>query len=60
MKNDIIPPSMIRKKELHSGLHEEEYLSSLEKNVDEHFETELKPWSTIMYSLHEEIPVRKG
>ena len=55
MKNDIIPPSMIRKKELHSGLHEEEYLSSLEKNVDEHFETELKPWSTIMLSLHEEL-----
>ena len=34
---------MIRKKELHSGLQDEEYLSSLEMNVDEHFEKELNP-----------------
>ena len=33
---------MIRKKELHSGLQDEECLSSLEKNLDEHFEKEYK------------------
>ena len=51
---------MIWKKELHSGLQEEENLSSLEKNLDEHFEKEYKslmnhhvepPWRT---------PVNKG
>ena len=42
IKNDIIPPPMIRKKELNSGLQDEEYLSSLEKNLDEHFEKEYK------------------
>ena len=35
IKNDIIPPPMIRKKELHSGLQYEESLSFLEKNLDE-------------------------
>ena len=48
IKNGIIPPSIIRKKELHSGLQYEEYLISLEKNLDEHFEKELNPWWTIM------------
>ena len=43
-KNDIIPPPMIRKKELHSELHDEECLNSSEKNLDEHFEKELNPW----------------
>ena len=38
IKNDIIPPPMIQKKELHSRLQDEEYLSSLEKNLDENFE----------------------
>ena len=32
---------MIQKKELHSGLQDEENLSSLEKNLDENFEKEL-------------------
>jgi len=37
IKNDIIPPPMIRKKELHSGYQDEESLNSLEKNVEENF-----------------------
>lgn len=48
IENDIIPPPMIRKKELHSGLPYEESLSFLEKNVDEHFENELSPWWNII------------
>ena len=48
IKNNIIPPPMIRKKELHSGLQYEESLSFLEKNLDEHHEKELNPWWTIM------------
>ena len=51
---------MIRKKELHSELQDEECLSSLEKNVDEHFEKELTPWWTIMLSLHEELRKTEG
>ena len=43
IKNDIIPLLLIRKEELHSGLQDEEYLSSLEKNLDENFENELNP-----------------
>ena len=48
MKNDIGPPQMIWYKELHFGMQDEEYLSSFEKNLDEHFEKELNPWWTIM------------
>ena len=48
MKNDIAPPQMIRQKELHFRMQEEEYLSSSEKNLNEHFEKELNPWWTIM------------
>ena len=43
IKNEITTPQKMCVKELHSGLQDEENLSSLEKNVDEHFETELKP-----------------
>ena len=46
MKNDIIPPLLIRKEELHSGLQDEEYLSSLEKNLDDNFEKEMTTPST--------------
>ena len=42
MKNDILPPQKIREKQLHSGLQDEESMSSSEKNVDEHFEKEFK------------------
>ena len=48
IKNDITPPQMIRWKELHFGMQDEEYLSSSEKNLDEHLEKELNPWWTIM------------
>ena len=41
IKNDITPPQKICVKELHSGLPDEENLSSSEKNVDEPFEKEL-------------------
>ena len=41
---DITPPENIRQKELHSELHEEEYLNFSEKNLDECFEKELNPW----------------
>ena len=34
--------------QLHSGLQDEENLSSSEKNLDEHFEKELNHWWTIM------------
>ena len=34
---------MIRLKELHSELQDEDCLSSSEKNVNEHFEKELNP-----------------
>ena len=34
--------------QFHSGLEEEEYLSSSEKNLDEHFEKELNPLRNIM------------
>ena len=43
IKNDIIPPPMIQKTELHSGLQYEESLSSQEMNLDENFEKELNP-----------------
>ena len=39
---------MIRKKEMHSRLQDEEYMGSSEKNLDEHFEKELNPLWTIM------------
>ena len=48
VKNDITPPQKIRLKELHFKMEDEEYLSSSEKNLDEHFEKELNPWWTIM------------
>ena len=35
IKNDLIPPPIIQKKELHSGLQYEESLSFLENNLDE-------------------------
>ena len=34
---------MIRLKELHFKMQDKEYLSSSEKNLDEHFEKELNP-----------------
>ena len=37
---------MIQKKELHFGMRDEEYLSSLEKNLDENFEKELILYET--------------
>ena len=40
-------------------MQDEEYLSSSEKNLDEHFEKELNPWWTTMLSLHEELRKRK-
>ena len=43
IKNDITPSQKICVKELDSGLQDEENLSSLEKNVDEHFEKKLNP-----------------
>ena len=43
IKNDITPPQKICVKELHSGLQDEENLSSSEKNLNEHFEKELNP-----------------
>ena len=43
IKNDITPPQKICVKELHSGLQDEESLSSSENNVDEHFKKELNP-----------------
>ena len=43
VRNDITPPQKIRYKELHSGFQDEEYLSSFEKNLDEHFENDLSP-----------------
>ena len=39
---------MVRKKELHSGLQDEEWLSSSEKNLNEHLEKELNIRWTIM------------
>ena len=48
VKNDITPSQKIRYKELHFGMQDEEYLSSSEKNLDEHFEKELNLWWTIM------------
>ena len=44
IKNDIIPAPMIRLKELHFKMQDKEYLSSSEKNLDEHFENELNHW----------------
>ena len=41
--------------ELYFGMQDEEYLSSSEKNIDEHFEKELNPWWAIMQSLYEEL-----
>ena len=35
---------MIWLKELHFKMQDKEYLSSSEKNLDEHFEKELNPW----------------
>ena len=43
MKNDILPPQKIREKGLNFEMQDEEYLSSSEKNLDEHFEKELNP-----------------
>ena len=48
VKSDITPPQKIRYKELHFGMQDEEYLSSSEKNIDEHLEKELNPLWTIM------------
>ena len=43
-----ITTSKDKGEQLHSGLQDEEYLSSLEKNLDENFEKELNPLWTIM------------
>ena len=48
VKHDIRPPQKIMYKELHFEMQDEEYLTSSEKNLDEHFEKELNPWWTIM------------
>ena len=42
VKNDITPPQNIREKGLNFEMQDEEYLSSSEKNLDEHFEKEIK------------------
>ena len=43
-----ITTSKDKGEQLHSGLQDEENLSSSEKNLNEHFEKELNPWWTIM------------
>ena len=43
-----ITTSKDKGEQLHSGLQDEENLSSFEKNLNEHFEKELNPWWTIM------------
>ena len=43
VKHDIRPPQKIGEKELHFGMQDEEYLSTYEKNLNEHFEKELDP-----------------
>ena len=43
-----IATSKDKGEQLHSGLHDEECLSSSEKNLVEHFEKELNPLLTIM------------
>ena len=48
IENDIIPPQMIRLKELHFEMQDKEYLSSSEKNLEERFKNELNPWWAIM------------
>ena len=44
---------------MHSGLQDEECLSSLEMNLDENFAKELNPWWTLMYPPWT-TPVIKG
>ena len=43
VKNDITPPQKIKEKGLNFEMQDEEYLSSSEKSLDEHFEKELNP-----------------
>ena len=43
-----ITTSKDKGEQLHSGLQDEECLSSSEKNLIEHFEKELNPWWTRM------------
>ena len=43
VKNDITPPQKMRQKEVHFGMQDEEYLSSSNKYLEEHFENELNP-----------------
>ena len=43
-----IATSKDKEEQLHSGLQDEECLSSSENNLDEHFEKELSPWWTNM------------
>ena len=46
---------MIRLKELHFKMQDKEYLSSFEKNLNEHLKKELFPWWTIMQNIQEEL-----
>ena len=50
-QEDITPPQQTREKELHFEMQDKEYLSSSNKNLEEHFENELNPWRAIMKKL---------
>ena len=43
-----ITASKDKGEQMHSGLQDEENLSSSEKNLNEHFEKELNPWWAVM------------